>query len=262
MQTLGIMFLCALVISALGFIMYVYFFSVGYGFSIAAIASALLILFQKTLTPGAVIECVLLILYGIRLGSYLVIRECKSTSYKNLLKGETKENVKMSVKVMIWISCAFLYTCMCAPVMFRMRESTSWDLFLIIGLILMAAGILMEIAADYQKSVSKKKNPGQFVSTGLYRIVRCPNYLGELFLWSGVFLAGIPAFHTVGSWIIAVVGYAGIIYVMFSGARRLEIRQDKNYGEDERYQEYVSRTPILIPFIPLYSVRKYTWLVA
>ena len=37
---------------------------------------------------------------------------------------------------------------------------------------------------------------------------------------------------------------------------------DKNYGEDPEYQSYVSSTPILIPFIPLYSVKKHTWLVA
>ena len=37
---------------------------------------------------------------------------------------------------------------------------------------------------------------------------------------------------------------------MFSGARRLEIRQNKNYGKDPEYQKYVKTVPILIPFIP------------
>ena len=48
---------------------------------------------------------------------------------------------------------------------------------------------------------------------------------------------------------------------MFGGARRLELRQNRNYGEDKEYQEYVKKTPILILFIPLYSVVKYKWLV-
>ena len=30
---------------------------------------------------------------------------------------------------------------------------------------------------------------------------------------------------SVGQWIIAALGYMGIVYVMFSGARRLELRQ-------------------------------------
>ena len=52
-----------------------------------------------------------------------------------------------------------------------------------------------------------------------------------------------------------------IVYIMFGGARRLEIRQNKNYGNDPQYQEYVKKTPILLPFVPLYSVEKYKWLV-
>ena len=45
-------------------------------------------------------------------------------------------------------------------------------------------------------------------------------------------------------------------------ARRLEIRQNKNYGQDPEYQAYVKSVPILLPFIPLYSVEKYKFLRA
>lgn len=51
------------------------------------------------------------------------------------------------------------------------------------------------------------------------------------------------------------------VYIMFGGARRLELRQNKNYGDDPEYQQYVKTTTILLPFIPLYSVAKYKWLV-
>ena len=61
---------------------------------------------------------------------------------------------------------------------------------------------------------------------------------------------------------MALLGYVGIVFVMFSGARRLEIRQNKNYGDDPEYQAYVKCTPIMIPFVPLYSVEKYKFLVA
>ena len=54
----------------------------------------------------------------------------------------------------------------------------------------------------------------------------------------------------------------GIIYVMFGGARRLEIRQNKSYGSDPKYQCYVQTTPIMIPLVPIYSVEKHKWLVA
>ena len=76
-------------------------------------------------------------------------------------------------------------------------------------------------------------------------------------------LYGIGQELTLGTVICcALLGYIGIIFVMFSGARRLEIRQNKNCGSDPAYREYVKTVPILVPFIPLYSVEKYKWLVA
>ena len=47
---------------------------------------------------------------------------------------------------------------------------------------------------------------------------------------------------------------------MFSGARRLELRQAENYGNDPEFQAYIKKTPIIIPFVPIYSVAKYSWL--
>ena len=92
--------------------------------------------------------------------------------------------------------------------------------------------------------------------------MRCPNYLGEMIFWTGVLVSGVNVLSGVGQWIIALIGYIGIIFVMFSGARRLEIRQNKNYGKDPEYQKYVKSVPIMVPFIPLYSVEKYKFLVA
>lgn len=261
MYQLAIIFLVALAISAVGFLMYVYFFSVGYGFSIAGIAAVLLLLFHSGLNACTVIMCLLLIVYGLRLGGYLLIRELKSTAYKKLLKNEVKQGVKFNVKVCIWVSCAVLYVCECAPVLFRMQNGGGTDAFAIVGILLMAGGIAIEMLADYQKTAAKRKHPG-FVSTGLYRLVRCPNYFGELLLWTGVFVSGLNVYHTPMQWILSVLGYIGIIYVMFSGARRLELRQDKNYGKEPAYQNYVRTTPIILPFVPIYSVKKHKWLVA
>ncbi len=127
---------------------------------------------------------------------------------------------------------------------------------------LLVCGVILEAIADLQKSGAKKKNSRRFVDTGLYRIVRCPNYLGELLLWTGMLLTGTTAIRGILQWVLALLGYALIVWVMFSGARRLEIRQDKNYGNDPEYQKYVRTVPIIIPFVPLYSVKKYKFLVA
>ena len=47
---------------------------------------------------------------------------------------------------------------------------------------------------------------------------------------------------------------------MFSGARRLELRQAETYGSNPEFQRYIKKTPLIIPFVPIYSVAKHTWL--
>ena len=254
--------LCMLV-SAIGFKNYVWFISLGYGFSIAAEGIALLILYGQNLTLGTIICSVLFILYGLRLGGYLAIREFGSNSYKKNMKGEIKESssVPFGVQVAIWITCAALYVTQVSGVFYRLVNASEDNIFVFVGAAVMLGGVSLETAADIQKNNAKKINPRRFVDTGLYRIVRCPNYLGEMVFWTGVLISGIGAI-TGWQWLVVAIGYIGIIFVMFSGARRLEIRQDKNYGADPEYQKYVTTVPILLPFIPLYSVKKHKWLVA
>jgi len=254
----------ALIISSIGFKNYVWFISLGYGFSIAGEGLLMLILYGKGLSLGTILCTVLFVIYGCRLGGYLAIREFKSTSYKKNMTGEIKDGktVPFGVKIAIWVTCAALYVLQVLPVFYRLNNGSGSNVFTYIGAAIMAFGIVFESTADWQKNQAKKVNPKRFVDTGLYRIVRCPNYLGEMTFWTGVLISGIGALTGAGQWILAVLGYAGIIFVMFSGARRLEIRQNKNYGKDPEYQKYVKTVPILLPFVPLYSVEKYKWLVA
>ncbi len=259
-----IVFLIALLISAIGFVKYIWFISIGYGFSIAGIGLALILIYRGYADAGLITACALFILYGVRLGGYLAYREMKSGSYNSKMKTEIKDGKNMSLiaKCGIWLSAALLYTCEVSPVVFRMENGKMTDGFVIAGIIIMAAGLILETLADLQKNAAKRINPGRFVDTGLYRIVRCPNYFGEMTFWTGVFITGISSNTGIWQWIAVAAGYLGIIYVMFSGARRLEIRQNRTYGDDSEYQEYVRKTPIMIPFVPLYSVEKYKWLVA
>ena len=254
----------ALLVSSIGFKNYVWFISLGYGFSIAAEGVVMLIYYGKSLTVASVILSSLLIIYGLRLSGYLAIREAKSSSYKKHMKTEIKDGktVPCGVKIAIWTTCALLYLTQALPVLYRFSNAASDSAMAYIGAAVMTLGLILETAADVQKNRAKRINPRRFVDTGLYRIVRCPNYLGEMIFWTGVFLSGIGALFSAWQWILASLGYAGIIFVMFSGARRLELRQNKNYGNDPEYQEYVKSVPILLPFIPLYSVVKYKFLVA
>lgn len=256
-------FIAILIICLIGFKKYVWFISLGYGFSISVIGIMLLILFKDQWNASLIISSLILICYGLRLGGFLALKELKSTTYNRKMKNEISDGSHMTLplKIMLWLSCALLYLLMTAPIIYRFINHNKGDLCFWIGMLITIIGILLESLSDYQKSKSKKNNPNRFCDTGLFKIVRCPNYLGELIIWLGVFISGFTTLTGIGQWIVSIIGFLGIVYIMFSGARRLELRQDRVYGKDEEYQKYIHITPILIPFIPLYSVKKYKWLV-
>ena len=85
---------------------------------------------------------------------------------------------------------------------------------------------------------------------------------GELVIWTGSFIICLGTSCAIWQWIIAAAGYLGIVYVMFIGARRLELRQSEVYHGKYEYRIYARRIPLLIPFIPIYSLAKYRWLKA
>ena len=43
---------------------------------------------------------------------------------------------------------------------------------------------------------------------------------------------------------------------MFNGAQRLEKRQMGRYGDNEEYNNYANKTPIIIPLLPIYHLNK------
>ena len=267
MTYLWILLAVALATSAVGWIYFIYFFSIGYGLSIATLAAATTTIFADDITPPTAIFCCTLFVYGIRLAGYLFAREKKSPSYKQILyQPDSKEQKPVASMLIIWISCTLLYVGQISPITFYLYNlskgadiGTAWVLA---GATVAFIGFLIETIADAQKSIAKKRDPKQFVSTGLYRIVRCPNYFGEILLWSGSFIICFGADCTPWQWIIASLGYTGIIYVMFSGARRLEMRQQEIYGNSATFQAYAHHRPLLIPFIPLYSLAMHKWLKA
>lgn len=254
----------ALAVSAIGFYKYVYFISLGYGFSIAGLGVLMLGLFWGRLSGATALGCLLLVAYGLRLGGFLLLRERRSASYNSTMKKEIKDGSTMGfgVKCAIWGTCAALYVLQVLPVFYRLANGGRTGGWCWAGAAIMVLGLGLETAADLQKSRAKKRDPHRFCSTGLYRLVRCPNYLGELVFWTGVVVGGIGGLHGAGQWALALLGWVGIVFVMFSGARRLELRQNRNYGNDPEYQAYVKSVPILLPFVPLYSVAKHKFLVA
>ncbi len=263
---LGILYAVCAVMCAVGFYKFVYFLSIGYGFAVAGggITALIIYFIDPSATPTwiVLVQAALFVAYGARLSGFLLVRELKSVSFRktDVAKDTLEKNdgKKMPVFVMffIWIFVAALYVAQVSPMLFRFRNASEDFVVPVVGFAVSVIGLVIETIADRQKSAQKKVRPDMVATKGLYKIVRCPNYFGEITFWTGVFVSGITTYSGVGQWIIAVAAYVCIVFIMFNGAQRLEKRQMKRYGDNAEYNDYANKTPIIIPFIPLYHLNK------
>ncbi len=256
----GACLLTALLISSIGFARVVYFVSLGYAFSMVAQCVVAGVSLRDALEPLVVAQLVLVAAHGLRLGGFLLKRE-RSASYRRNQLAEVdarSRGLGVSAKLAIWLSVSALYVMMFYPALTNLAARSSGDLrpgALPIGLAVMALGLGLEALADRQKSVYKARRADRFCDVGLYRWVRCPNYLGEVLFWTGQFIAGVGHYSHWSHWLISGLALVMLVFIMIDSAKRLEQKQDERYGARADYQRYVREVPILLPWVPLYSLK-------
>ena len=259
---LGIFFALSLLVCLCGFKKYVYFMSIGYGFSVAMIGAAMIVMSIIGLYPAVsvahYIQFALFIIYGFRLSGFLLIREIKNAAYRKTLAEATGDESKMPifVKAAMWLTMGVLYTAQTSGVAFRLFNGVDATVCQWVGIGISAFGILLEAIADQQKSKQKAERPDMVATKQLYKIVRCPNYFGEILFWTGVTVSALDCLQGVGQWITVIIAYILIVFIMFNGAQRLEKRQMARYGDNAEYKAYADKTPIIIPLLPIYHLNK------
>ena len=259
---LGIFFALSLLVCLCGFKKYVYFMSIGYGFSVAIIGAAMAVMSIAGIYPAAgiahYIQYALFVIYGFRLSGFLLIREIKNASYRKTLAEATGDESKMPifVKFFMWIFMGVLYVAQTSGVAFRLFNGAEGSVCQWVGIGISAFGILLEAVADQQKSKQKAERPDMVATKQLYKIVRCPNYFGEILFWTGVTVSAQDILQGAGQWITVIIAYILIVFIMFNGAQRLEKRQMARYGDNEEYKAYADKTPIIIPLLPVYHLNK------
>ena len=257
---LGIFFALSLLVCLCGFKKYVYFMSIGYGFSVAIIGAAMAVMGLMGIYPAAglahYIQFALFVIYGFRLSGFLLIREIKNAAYRKTLAEATGDEVPVFVKVFMWLFMGVLYVAQTSGVAFRLFNGASASVCQWIGIAISAFGIILEAIADQQKSKQKAERPDMVATKQLYKIVRCPNYFGEILFWTGVTVSALDCLQGVGQWITVIIAYILIVFIMFNGAQRLEKRQMARYGNNPEYKAYADKTPIIIPLLPVYHLNK------
>lgn len=217
-----------------------------YSLSFVVLAAALLLQGRAT-TALPMTVAVLVVAWAVRLGAYLLGRILK-TGVDPRFDGMREHTLRFA---RFWALQAFTVWLVMLPSirLFAQGDAGASFLLSIPGLALWAAGFAIEAVSDAQKAAFRRDpvNAGRFISTGLWKCSRHPNYFGESLLWWGLFAAAAPAFR--GWDFLTALGPLGLMLLLLfvSGVPLLEKSADKRFGADAAYLEYKRRTSVFVP---------------
>ena len=195
----------------------------------------------------SILLTLLIIVWATRLGVFLLKRVKAAGS-----DGRFDDLKDFSTFFMVWNLQALwiTFTLLSSLIIFTSNHSGNLEIYDYIGIITWISGLFIEVVADKQKSDFKNdiSNKNKFISTGLWKYSRHPNYLGEIILWTGITIIAIPLFSG-WSWLgLISPAFVFIMLKFISGVRILENRADMKWGKDKEYLKYKNSTPEIFPF--------------
>jgi len=214
--------------------------------------TALLLALAPELSVRDVVLGSMVIIWALRLGSFLLIRNIRSGGDDRFVEitGDPVRFFSVWSVQGLWVSltAAAAWIAISSNPGNGAARGATWELWA--GLAVWILGFAIEVTADQQKTQFKNDpaNSGKFIRSGLWAVVRHPNYLGEILLWTGVLIVAAPVF--IGWQWIALLSPLFVILLLtrVSGIPLLEAKAKRKWGDDDDYREYVAHTPKLIPF--------------
>ena len=193
---------------------------------------------------GNIILSLFISIWAIRLGSFLFMRIKKAGEDKRfrlIKKSPTRFFMTWTLQGM-WVSVCS------ACALTGMANGIILNSLFYFGVFIFLLGFLVEIIADNQKTKFRKDpiNKDNFITTGLWKYSRHPNYLGEITLWLGVAVMSLSSLS--GLQLITLVSpiFTYFLLVYVSGVRILEESGRKKWGHLDSYKEYIKNTPSLL----------------
>ena len=195
---------------------------------------------------GNLIISFLIILWALRLGSFLFLRIYKAGEdkrFKFIKPSATRFFMTWTLQGM-WVSVCSL------SALTAMSSHTGVVLngIFFLGIFIFIFGLLLEVIADHQKTQfrNQPQNKGHFISSGLWAYSRHPNYVGEIVLWTGVSVMSFSSLS--GVQYIALISpiFTYLLLVYVSGISILEATGKERWGHLKSYQEYIENTPSLL----------------
>lgn len=225
-----------------------YFDLTGSATYVSVVAVALLL--SDELDARAVIVGAMVVVWALRLGSFLFrrIRRAGRDERFDHIKTDPLRFFMTWTLQGLWV----LLTVACALAIITgiEREPIGW--LATLGMVVWVAGFGIEVVADRQKSDFKRDpaNEGAFITSGLWAWSRHPNYFGEIVLWTGIAIMALPVLSG-WRWLTLISPvFVFFLLTRVSGIPMLEARAEKRWGDEEQYQRYARHTPVLIPRPP------------
>jgi steroid 5-alpha reductase family enzyme len=204
-------------------------------------------LLNNALTATSLILFLMIFFWAFRLGTYLLIRIRKIGRDKRF--DEMRE--KFFSFLRFWLLQGISVWIILLPsILFLNNPYPEFDFLFVLGLIIWLKGLIIESLADYQKYrfINNSENRGKWISSGVWKYSRHPNYFGEILVWLGIFVFAISGLNFCDV-LIGVISpvYISLLLVFVSGIPELEKRANEKWGSNPGYQEYKRKTPVLIP---------------
>ena len=112
-----------------------------------------------------------------------------------------------------------------------------WSIPFLVGVILFAAGFLTHVLADRELRSLRRQSGGAYVVPRgpLFRLVSCPNYLGEMIEWTG--------------WAIATFSLPGLVFALWTAANLVPRALKHHAWYRATFAEYPPARKAVIPFV-------------
>ena len=219
--------------------------------TISYVSSVLFIFFKsntvESINLGSLALSTFVIIWSLRLGTFLFLRikkEGKDRRFNEIKKSFSWFFMTFSLSGM-WVTICSI----CA--LTGIANGIIFSSTTIIGIIIFTIGFAIEIIADSQKTKfrAKDENKDKFISSGLWKYSRHPNYLGEIILWLGISLISFSSLE--GFQYVTLISpiFTYLLLVNVSGINLLEKSGKKKWGHLESYKIYKKNTPRLIGFL-------------
>ena len=196
-----------------------------------------------------VVSCIFC--WAIRLGTFLFLRINKEGEDKRFI------DIKPSFSrfLMTWtLSGTWVSICLlCVLTAISSNNGVAGGTLFYFGLILFLFGFIIEIVADYQKTLFRKDsvNKNKFITTGLWSYSRHPNYMGEILLWFGISVMSISSLSGIEYITLISPLFVYVLLTRISGVNFLEESANKKWGHLDEYKDYMSKTPKIFFKFPI-----------